>query len=116
MTRPEKNTEPGAHQDHMAHFGVGPGVTPLDDLTSGVMCSGLLIFLIIMMGKGLTEVPAGNLAWFLIILGVCQLMLIAGVAYFTQRGVRRWRWRIANVDKTGGVYLRMWQKTPHPEQ
>lgn len=70
---------------------------------------------LIMMGKGLTEVPAGNLAWFLITLGICQLILIAGAAYFTQRCLRR-RWRIANVDKTGGVYLRMWQKTPHPEQ
>lgn len=106
------HSEPGARHDHLAHFGVGPGVTPVEDLTSSVFFVGLLIWLSIRMLGALPDIPADSMVWFLIVTVLCQLMLIAGTVYTTQRGIRRWRWRLANVHLTGGVYLRPWQKTP----
>ena len=101
------NPEPGAKQDNMGHFGFGPGVTPFEDLSTSVF------FILGAGGMGffaLLPELQGNGAW---IFWLGSLGFVAGAVYTTQRGIRRWRWRLANIDLTGGIYLRPWQKTPH---
>lgn len=99
--------EPGAKHDNLSHFGFGPGVTPVEDLTTSVffIAGSAYAGYMALSNPG---VPgwATALVWF------CSLMFVAGTVYTTQRGIRRWRWRLANVHLTGGVYLRPWEKTP----
>ena len=87
-------------------------MTPVEDLTSGTFFVGLFIWLSIRMLGAASDVPADTVVWFLSVMVFCQVALIAGAVYTTQRGIRRWRWRLANVHLTGGVYLRPWEKTP----
>ena len=88
-------------------------MTPVEDLTSSAFFIGLFIWLSIRMLGAVPDVPADTLVWFISVMVFCQVALIAGTVYTTQRGIRRWRWRRANVHLTGGVYLRPWEKTPH---
>ena len=101
-----RRPEPGANQDHLSRFGFGPGVTPIDDLTTSAFfiagAVGMGIF------AALPELQ-GNGSW---VFWLCSFGFVAGAVYTTQRAIRRWRWRLANVDLTGGVYLRPWEKTP----
>lgn len=104
--RPAPSPEPGARHDHLSRFGFGPGVTPVDDLTT----SGFFIAGAIGMGIfGALPELQGQGAW---MFWLGALGFLAGTVYTTQRGIRRWRWRLANVHQTGGVYLRPWEKTP----
>ena len=85
---------------------------PVEDLTTSVFFVGLFIWLSITMLGAMSDIPADTIVWFVTVMVFCQVFIIGGTVYTTQRGIRPWRWRLANTDLTGGVYLRPWEKTP----
>lgn len=101
-----RRPEPGAKHDHLAHFGFGPGVTPVDDLSTAAICIAGVV------GTAIFASLPEMQGWGSWLIWSFSLMMAGGAAYTAQRGIRRWRWRRANVDLTGGVYVRPWEKTP----
>ena len=106
-----RRSEPGAKHDNRSHFGFGPGVTPVEDLTTSVFFVGLFIWLSIRMLGAMSDIPADTIVWYVTVMVFCQVVILSGTVFTTQRGIRRWRWRLANTDLAGGVYLRPWEKT-----
>lgn len=83
-----RTPEPGAKHDHLAHFGVGPGVTPVDDLSTAAICIASTIGLWVLASLPEMQGWGSWCVWFF------SLMSLGGAVYRGQRGIRRWRWRL----------------------
>jgi VIT1/CCC1 family predicted Fe2+/Mn2+ transporter len=104
----QSQQEPGADRDRYSFGYVGPGVTPLQDITTGVLLFlGAAVIAVLIFGL----TPNLNLGAS-IVAGVAILMLLAGAAYTLQRGGRKWAWRKSHTSQTGGRYLRPWERNP----
>ncbi len=101
--------EPGAEHDHMSReYLEGPAATPLGDVCGGILLvAGAVLVVVIPLGL----IDGLNLGA-LIVMIAAALVFLGGAVFAIRRGLRRWRWRRLNVDRTGGVYLRPWQRTP----
>jgi VIT1/CCC1 family predicted Fe2+/Mn2+ transporter len=104
--------EPGANRDRYSFGYIGPGATPLQDITTGVflVVGGAVIAILVF---GLT--PNLNLGAS-IVAGAAILILLVGAVYTLQRGGRKWAWRKSHTAQTGGRYLRPWERNPPRER
>jgi hypothetical protein len=111
--RSNATIEPGSDQDFAnSHVPISytarPNQTPLADLIQAIIAFVVLVGAIIWL---FNLVPLGSIG------ADCILVFVCAAAVFTMiwclnRSIRRWRWRMHNIDLTGGVYLRAWQRTP----
>jgi len=107
---PHGDREPGADHDYMAReYPTGPAVTPLGDLLTAVLCVvGAVLVLVVSLAMAGGALVLGAL----LLVIVVMLVFLGGGGFLVQRGVRRWAWRRSHIERTGGVYLRPWQRTP----
>ena len=102
--------EPGADHDYMAReYLTGPSVTPLGEVFSAAaLFAGAIATVLFFLAVSDGRIVTGAL---LVTIGT-MLVFVAGGVFVLQRGIRRWRWRMTHIERTGGVYLKPWQRTP----
>jgi hypothetical protein len=104
----ESLQEPGAKTDRYSSGYIGPGVTPLQDVTTGVLLFVGACVIAMVVFWVIPQLTLGAS----IVAGAAILIMLAGATYTLQRGGRRWAWRKKHVAQTGGRYLRPWERNP----
>jgi len=102
----QSQQEPGADRDRLSFGYIGPGVTPLQDIITGVL---LVLGAAIVALVACVLMPSLNLGAS-IVAGSAILILLCGAGYTLQRGGRKWAWRKSHTSETGGRYLRPWER------
>jgi hypothetical protein len=104
--------EPGASRDGAARGGPTPLTRPLDAVIAGT--AGIVAAIVVPLwgfASAGSRINAGAATIYVV---GALVFLAAGVGVL-QLGIRRWLWRKRNVARTGGVYLKPWERTPSPE-
>jgi len=105
---PGQPEEPGATTDNLSFGYVGPGQTPVQDITTGVIFligTSILIPLCLSVSGGKLNLGATLVTVFV------SLALFLGAVYTLQRGIRRWVWRKKNASNTGSRYVKPWERS-----
>lgn len=102
---PGQNNEPGYKTDFRS-YNIGQVKTPL----GYIIVAATLIVCVVILDTFILGMP--NLNGPAITIVVIADLVLLGLALFNAvRGTRRWIWRKKNVNLTGGVYLRPWERS-----
>ncbi len=104
--------EPGASRDNNYRGGPTPLTRPLDAVIVGI--AGIVAAFVVLIVGFASAGPHIN-AGAVTVLAVGAFAFLASGVGVLQFGVRRWVWRKRNIARTGGVYLKPWERTPSRE-
>jgi type IV secretory pathway VirB2 component (pilin) len=104
--------EPGASRDNAARGTVSPLTRPLDAVIGG--SAGIVVAVVVLVA-GFAIIGSRINVPVVVILVVGALAFAASGAWTLAFGIRRWLWRKRNIARTGGVYLKPWERSPSPE-